>query len=299
MLYRKIPMRDARRERPFVALTIAGSDSGGGAGIQADLKTFAAHGVYGTCAVTAVTAQNTVEVAGVEDVSPGIVGLQIDAVVRDIGVDAAKTGMLSSRATIEAVARKLKEHAIEKVVVDPVMVAKSGVRLLDPSAIASLVDWLVPRALVVTPNLPEAEALVGFPIEAGDEEAIGRAARRIVEMGAQAALIKGGHGKGLESVDLLYASGRFRSYRAPRIETTRTHGTGCTFSAAIAAGLARGLELENAVERAKVYLTAALRRGVAIGKGHGPVDHFVSCALWTDGESPVSPSEPSEERSEH
>jgi hydroxymethylpyrimidine/phosphomethylpyrimidine kinase len=278
-------MRDAIERKPYVALTIAGSDSGGGAGIQADLKTFAAHGVYGTSAVTAVTAQNTLEVTAVEELSPRLVALQIDAVVRDIGVDAAKTGMLSSRTTIEVVAEKLQEHAIERVVVDPVMVSKSGARLLDPSAVSSLVERLVPLALVVTPNLPEAETLVGFPIEPDDEEAIGRAARRIVEMGARAALVKGGHGKGKESVDLLYSCGRFRSYRASRIETTKTHGTGCTFSAAIAAGLARGLELERAVERAKVYLTAALRRGVAIGKGHGPVDHFVACSLWTDGRS--------------
>lgn len=274
-------MIETMETRPFVALTIAGSDSGAGAGIQADLKTFAAHGVYGTCAITAVTAQNTVEVRGVAEISPELVGLQIDAVVRDIGVDAAKTGMLSSRATIEVVASKLEEHRIERLVVDPVMVAKSGARLLEPSAVSTLLERLVPRALVITPNLPEAETLVGFSIPSEDDEAVRRAARRIVEMGARAALIKGGHGKGQESVDLLYTSGRFRSYRAPRIQTTRTHGTGCTLSAAIAAGLARGLDLERAVELAKTYLTEALRRGVPIGKGHGPVDHFVSCSLWT------------------
>jgi hydroxymethylpyrimidine/phosphomethylpyrimidine kinase len=270
--------------RPFVALTIAGSDSGGGAGIQADLKTFAAHGVYGTSALTAVTAQNTVEVTAVAEISPDVVGAQIDAVALDIGVDAAKTGMLSSRPIIEVVAAKLEDHGIERVVVDPVMVAKSGARLLDPDAVSSLARRLLPRALVVTPNLPEAEALVGFPVEDGDEEAVRRAARLLADMGARAVLVKGGHGTGSESVDLLYASGRFRSYRAPRIETTRTHGTGCTFSAAIAAGLARGLELERAVERAKSYVTAALQRGIAIGRGHGPVDHFVSCTLWTEGE---------------
>lgn len=278
-------MIETTDRRPFVALTIAGSDSGSGAGIQADLKTFAAHGVYGTSAVTAVTAQNTVEVSGVAEISPELVGLQIDAVVRDIGVDAAKTGMLSSREIIEVVAAKIEEHGIERLVVDPVMVAKSGARLLAPSAVSSLVDRLVPRAFVVTPNLPEAETLVGFSVQDEDEEAKRRAARRIVEMGAHAAVIKGGHGTGDESVDLLYASGRFRSYSAPRIRTTRTHGTGCTFSAAIAAGLARGLDLERAVETAKRYLTAALRQGVAIGRGHGPVDHFVSCSLWTDDDS--------------
>jgi hydroxymethylpyrimidine/phosphomethylpyrimidine kinase len=258
--------------RPFVALTIAGSDSGGGAGIQADLKTFAAHGVYGTTALTAVTAQNTVAVTGMEEISPSLVGLQIDAVVSDIGIDAAKTGMLSSRPIIEVVAEKLEEHAIERVVVDPVMVAKSGARLLLPEAAEVLIERLLPLAYLVTPNLPEAETLVGFALD--DTEAIERAGKRLVEMGARAALIKGGHGGGDESVDVLFSAGRIRRYRAPRIATTSTHGTGCTFSAAIAAGLARGADLERAVEDAKLYLTAALARGIPIGRGHGPVDHF-------------------------
>ncbi len=258
--------------RPKVALTIAGSDSGGGAGIQADLKTFAAHGVFGTSALTAVTAQNTVEVTGIEELSPEIVGLQIDAVATDIGVDAVKTGMLSSRSLIEIVARKLEEHRLEKTVVDPVMVAKSGARLLDPGAVAALAGELLPRALVVTPNLPEAESLVGFPVE--DEASILEAAKRIVEMGARAALVKGGHGGGEESVDVLYYRGRFRYYRAPRIATKNTHGTGCTFSAAIAAELALGRELEEAVERAKAYLTKALSTGLELGRGHGPLNHF-------------------------
>lgn len=255
-----------------MALTIAGSDSGGGAGIQADLKTFAAHGVFGTSALTAVTAQNTVEVTGIEELSPEIVGLQIDAVATDIGVDAVKTGMLSSRSLIEIVARKLEEHRLEKTVVDPVMVAKSGARLLDPGAVAALAGELLPRALVVTPNLPEAESLVGFPVE--DEASILEAAKRIVEMGARAALVKGGHGGGEESVDVLYYRGRFRYYRAPRIATKNTHGTGCTFSAAIAAELALGRELEEAVERAKAYLTKALSTGLELGRGHGPLNHF-------------------------
>jgi len=258
--------------RPKVALTIAGSDSGGGAGIQADLKTFAAHGVFGTSALTAGTAQNTVEVTGIEELSPEIVGLQIDAVATDIGVDAVKTGMLSSRSLIEIVARKLEEHRLEKTVVDPVMVAKSGARLLDPGAVAALAGELLPRALVVTPNLPEAESLVGFPVE--DEASILEAAKRIVEMGARAALVKGGHGGGEESVDVLYYRGRFRYYRAPRIATKNTHGTGCTFSAAIAAELALGRELEEAVERAKAYLTKALSTGLELGRGHGPLNHF-------------------------
>ena len=260
--------------RPAVALTIAGSDSGGGAGIQADLKTFAAHGVFGTSAVTAVTAQNTVAVIGIEELSPSIVGLQIDAVVSDLGVDAVKTGMLCSRSLIEIVARKLEEHRLEKTVVDPVMVAKSGARLLDPGAVEALARDLLPRALVVTPNLPEAESLVGFPLE--DEASILEAAKRIVEMGAKAALVKGGHGTGEESVDVLYYRGRFRHYRAPRIPTKNTHGTGCTFSAAIAAELALSRELEDAVERAKIYLTKALSAGLELGKGHGPLNHFPS-----------------------
>jgi len=258
--------------RPAVALTIAGSDSGGGAGIQADLKTFAAHGVFGTSAVTAVTAQNTVAVTGVEELSPSLVGLQIDAVVGDIGVDAVKTGMLSSRRLIEIVAQKLEEHRLEKAVVDPVMVAKSGARLLDPEAVEALAEVLLPRALVVTPNLPETESLVGFALE--DEASILEAAKRIVEMGAKAALVKGGHGRGEESVDVLYYRGRARHYRAPRIPTKNTHGTGCTFSAAIAARLALGRELEEAVEEAKAYLTKAISTAFDLGKGHGPLNHF-------------------------
>ncbi len=260
--------------RPAVALTIAGSDSGGGAGIQADLKTFAAHGVFGTSAVTAVTAQNTVAVTGIEELSPELVALQIDAVVSDIGVDAVKTGMLSSRSLIEIVARKLEEHRLEKTVVDPVMVAKSGARLLDPGAVEALVGQLLPRAFVVTPNLPEAESHVGFPLE--DEASILEAAKRIVEMGAKAALVKGGHGMGEESVDVLYYRGSIRRYRAPRIPTKNTHGTGCTFSAAIAAQLALGRELEEAVERAKGYVTRAISEAFELGKGHGPLNHFPS-----------------------
>lgn len=259
-------------------MTIAGSDSGGGAGIQADLKTFAAHGVYGTSAITAVTAQNTEAVTGVETLSPDFVALQIDAIVEDIGVDAAKTGMLATSGVITVVAQKLEDHHIEKAVVDPVMVAKSGDRLLEPSAIETLKKELVPRAYVVTPNLPEAEALVGFPVE--EEHAVKRAARQIVEMGAKAVVIKGGHGNGEESIDWLYDGRRFSRFAAPRVATRNTHGTGCTFSAAIAAQLARGAELEAAVRSAKRYLSAALEAGVAIGRGHGPVDHFVGETIW-------------------
>jgi hydroxymethylpyrimidine/phosphomethylpyrimidine kinase len=258
--------------RPAVALTIAGSDSGGGAGIQADLKTFAAHGVFGTTAVTAVTAQNTVSVIGVEELPASFVGLQIDAVVTDIGVDAVKTGMLSSERIIEVVARKLEEHRIEKAVVDPVMVSKSGARLLNPDAVTALARDLLPRALLVTPNLPEAATLVGFPVD-NDLSAL-EAAKRLVKMGARAALVKGGHGAGAESVDVLFYRGIIRRFRARRIASMNTHGTGCTFSAAIAAELALGCDLEEAVERAKIYLTKALSAGLELGRGHGPLNHF-------------------------
>ena len=259
-------------------MTIAGSDSGGGAGIQADLKTFAAHGVYGTSAITAVTAQNTEAVTGIQTMSPELVALQIDAVVEDIGVDAAKTGMLATSDVIFVVAHKLEEHHIEKAVVDSVMVAGSGDRLLEPSAIETLKKELVPRAYIVTPNLPEAEALVGFPVD--EEGAVKGACRQIVEMGARAVVIKGGRATGEESIDWFYDGRRFSRFAAPRIASRNTHGTGCTFSAAIAAQLARGAQLEAAVRLAKRYLTAVLEVGVAIGRGHGPVDHFVGETVW-------------------
>ena len=263
---------------PSVAMTIAGSDSGGGAGIQADLKTFAAHGVYGTSSIAAVTAQNTEAVTGIQTMAPKIVALQIDAVVEDIGVDAAKTGMLATADVIFVVAHKLEEHPIEKAVVDPVMVAGSGDRLCEPSAIETLKKELVPRAYIVTPNLPEAEALVGFPVD--EEGAVKGACRQIVEMGAKAVVIKGGRATGEESIDWLYDGRRFSRFAAPRIASRNTHGTGCTFSAAIAAQLARGAQLEAAVRSAKRYLTAVLEVGVAIGRGHGPVDHFVGETVW-------------------
>ena len=259
-------------------MTIAGSDSGGGAGIQADLKTFAAHGVYGTSAITAVTARNTEAVTGVQTMAPELVALQIDAIVEDIGVDAAKTGMLPTSDVIAVVAHKLEEHNIEKAVVDPDMVATSGDRLCEPSAIETLKKELVPRAYIVTANLPEAEALVGFPVD--EEDAVKGACRQIVEMGAKAVVIKGGRASGEESIDWLYDGRRFSRFAAPRIACRNTYGKGCTFSAAIAAQLARGAQLEAAVRSAKRYLTAALEVGVAIGGGHGPVDHFVGETVW-------------------
>ncbi len=256
------------------ALTIAGSDSGAGAGIQADLKTFAALGVYGTSALTAVTAQNTLGVTAVHELPPDIVAAQIDAVVSDIPPDAVKTGMLANAATIEVVARKVKEHSLPNLVVDPVMVAKSGDRLLREGAVQALRDLLLPLAAVVTPNRPEAEVLVGRKLES--EEDLRQAARDIVALGARAVVMKGGHGgqQRATAVDILYDGHEFRRYSAPRVNTTSTHGTGCTFASAIAAFLARGETLPKAVERAKDYLTDALRRAYPIGSGHGPVHHF-------------------------
>ena len=253
-------------------LTIAGSDSSAGAGIQADLKTFAALGVYGTSALTAITAQNTRAVTAVQEVPPDIVAAQIDAVVTDIRPDAVKTGMLAGAAIIEVVAAKVKEHRLANLVVDPVMVAKSGDRLLREDAVAALRGLLLPLAAVVTPNLPEAEVLAGQRI--GSEEDARRAAKEIVRLGAGAVVVKGGHREGPEAVDVLYDGNRFRDYSAPRVDTTSTHGTGCTFASAVAAYLARGEPLAEAVGRAKEYVTEALRRAYPIGGGHGPVHHF-------------------------
>ena len=253
-------------------LTIAGSDSSAGAGIQADLKTFAALGVYGTCAITAITAQNTRGVTAVQETPPDIVAAQIDAVAADIRPDAVKTGMLASAPIVEVVAAKVREYGLPNLVVDPVMVAKSGDRLLRDDAVTVLRDLLLPLAAVVTPNLPEAEVLAGFAIDS--DEDVRRAAKEIVGLGARAVVVKGGHREAAEAVDVLYDGTTFRDYSAPRIDTTSTHGTGCTFASAIAAYLARGEPLAEAVGRAKEYLTEALRRAYPIGGGHGPVHHF-------------------------
>jgi hydroxymethylpyrimidine/phosphomethylpyrimidine kinase len=259
-------------------MTIAGSDSGGGAGIQADLKTFAALGVYGTSVITAITAQNTMAVTAVHEVPPDVVAAQIDAVVSDIGADAVKTGMLSSPAIIEVVAARLRAYGLPNVVVDPVMVAKSGDALLRQEAVSVLRDLLLPLATIVTPNLPEAEILVGRSLP--DRNAMRRAAREIVAMGPKAVVMKGGHAEGDVVVDILLDGENFREFAAPRVNTSSTHGTGCTFASAIAAGLARGLSIEDAVARAKEYVTAALRRAIPIGGGHGPVHHFHG--LWKE-----------------
>jgi len=253
------------------ALTIAGSDSGAGAGIQADLKTFAALGVYGTAAITAITAQNTVGVTQVFELSPKLVAAQIDVVIDDIGAQAAKTGMLASSAIINMVAEKIAQHRVKNLVVDPVMVATSGDLLIKKDAVGALRSRLLPLAAVATPNLPEAEELTGMSLRTDKD--IEEAARRIVKMGARTVVIKGGHRSG-PAVDLFFDGKKFAALRAPRIRTTNTHGTGCTFSAAIAAYLAKGQSVEDAVGLAKKYITAAIRAGFRIGAGHSPVHHF-------------------------
>ncbi len=259
-----------RWNRP-VALTIAGSDSSGGAGIQADLKTFQALGVYGASAITALTAQNTVGVRAVHEVLPAMIAAQIDAVVEDLGVDGVKTGMLSSAEIIAVVADRVPHWGLARIlVVDPVMVAKSGDRLLREDAVQALRSELLPLAAVLTPNLPEAEVLVGRPIVT--DEDVRRAAREILDMGPRSVVMKGGHRVG-DPVDVLFDGREFHSFPSPRVATTSTHGTGCTFSAAIAAGLAQGLEIPEAVARAKSYLLVAIQRARPLGEGHGPVEH--------------------------
>ncbi len=253
------------------ALTIAGSDSGGGAGIQADLKTFAALGVYGMSAIAALTAQNTVGVRGIVEVAPEFVSLQIRTVVEDIGVDAVKTGMLSNAAIISQVAKDLRELGLRKIVVDPVMVAKGGDRLLRADAVEAMAKELFPLALVVTPNLHEAAALIDREVRTLED--MKEAARTIKAFGPRYVVIKGGHLPGTP-LDLLFDGSDFREYANVRYDTPHTHGTGCTFASAIAAGLACGLPVEAAVARAKTYITAAIQQGIPMGKGHGPVHHF-------------------------
>jgi hydroxymethylpyrimidine/phosphomethylpyrimidine kinase len=260
-----------------IAVTIAGSDSGGGAGIQADLKTFSALGVYGASVITALTAQNTLGVQGIHDVPPDFIGRQIDSVFSDLTVNAVKIGMLSRPAAIEAVAAGLQRHGADKVVLDPVMVATSGDRLLAPEAVESLKTTLVPRALVITPNLPEVAAMLDEPI-AADEATMRAQGERLLKLGPGAVLIKGGHASGQESADLLIDAAGVQRFAAPRLATRNTHGTGCTLSSAIAAGLAKGLDLRQAVAAAKGYVSAAIAASeqLSIGRGHGPVHHFHS-----------------------
>jgi hydroxymethylpyrimidine/phosphomethylpyrimidine kinase len=256
------------------ALTIAGSDSGGGAGIQADLKTFSAFRVFGMSVITAVTAQNSVGVQGVENLPPAFVARQMRSVLSDFGADAAKCGMLSTAPIIEAVAATFAEHPVEKLVVDPVMIAKSGDPLLEPGARRALVERILPLALVVTPNLPEAEALAGIPVASrADME---EAARRIHRLGPRHVLVKGGHLKGEAAVDLCWDGRSATAFSAPRVDSPNTHGTGCTFSAAIAAGLARGRPLGDAIREAKAYVTRAIKDGFAAGRGVGQLRHFLT-----------------------
>lgn len=256
------------------ALTIAGSDSGGGAGIQADLKTFSALGCYGLSVITALTAQNTRAVTAIQPVPPAFIADQLRAVLSDIGADAIKIGMLHSPEVIETVATVLTEFGATNIVLDPVMVAKSGDKLLQDEAVAALKTRLLPLATVLTPNLPEAEVLLGRPVATW--EAMDAAAADLADLTAGAVLVKGGHLDTAQSADRLrLPSGEVFTLASDRIETPNSHGTGCTLSSAIAAGLARGLSVAEAVEAAKTYLTAALRAGAdyRLGHGHGPVHH--------------------------
>ncbi len=256
---------------PPTALTVAGSDSGGGAGIQADLKTFAAHGVYGTSAITAITAQNTRGVTDIHPVPVKTIEAQINAVLSDIGADAAKTGMLATVEIIEAVAARLRAHSVERLVCDPVMVAESGDRLLEANAVDALREHLLPLAAVVAPNLHEAAILAEMKIESTDD--MRRAAEEIAAMSGACVVVKGGHLEG-PPIDLVLDGGDVTELTAERIDTPSTHGTGCTLSAAIAANLARGLAPVEAIRAAKAYLTEALRAAFPVGAGHGPVNHF-------------------------
>ncbi|BAT59676.1 hydroxymethylpyrimidine/phosphomethylpyrimidine kinase [Variibacter gotjawalensis] len=258
-----------------IAVTIAGSDSGGGAGIQADLKTFSALGVYGATVLAALTAQNTKGVTGIHSVPPDFVAQQIDAVFSDLKIDAVKIGMLADSAVIETVAAGLDRHAARNIVLDPVMVATSGDRLLKPDAIDTLRKVLIPRAAIITPNLPEAAALLDAPVARSETEMRDQG-ERLLKLGAKAVLVKGGHGESAEAVDLLIEPSRQTRLAAVRVNTRNTHGTGCTLSSAIAAGLAKGQDLGSAVAAAKDYITAALQASerLSIGSGHGPVHHF-------------------------
>jgi hydroxymethylpyrimidine/phosphomethylpyrimidine kinase len=258
-----------------IALSIAGSDPSGGAGIQADLKTFGALGVYGAAAIASLTAQNTKGVTGVHQVPADFISAQIDAVLGDLAVAAVKIGMVGSQPAIEAIAKSLLRWSAKNVVLDPVMIATSGDRLLEPGAVEALRTTLIPLALIVTPNLPEAAALLNEPV-ATTEDAIIDQGRRILAFGARSALIKGGHGEGPDSVDYLISKESVIRLASKRIATKNTHGTGCSLSSAIAAGLAKGEELETAVRHAKDFVSAAIAASdrLEVGSGHGPIHHF-------------------------
>jgi hydroxymethylpyrimidine/phosphomethylpyrimidine kinase len=271
------------------ALTIAGSDSGGGAGIQADLKTFAALGVYGASAVTAVTAQNTLGVRDWLALPAALVAAQVDAVLDDLGAGAVKTGMLANAGIIEAVAERLQVHGVQRIVVDPVMVAKGGHALLEDSAVEALTRALLPLALVVTPNIPEAEALTGARIASWQD--MRDAAERLVAMGARSAVVKGGHFSDEDAATDIWFDGRqHREFTSVRVRTTSTHGTGCTFASAITAGLAKGLDVAGSVALAKSYVTLALQHAYPLGAGHGPVHHFYR--FWQPSGAKYRPGAP-------
>ncbi|MCR2803870.1 bifunctional hydroxymethylpyrimidine kinase/phosphomethylpyrimidine kinase [Paenibacillus soyae] len=275
-----VDVQSSRRQVPR-ALTIAGSDSGGGAGIQADLKTFQELGVFGMSAITAVTAQNTTGVQAVYPLSPEAVTEQIRSVGRDIRVDALKTGMLFSHEIIEAVAASLEEFKWTRVVVDPVMVAKGGSVLLQDAALSAFKRKLLPLVEVVTPNIPEAERLTGMTIRNASNKR--DAAKQLIDLGIRYVVMKGGHETGEEAVDLLYDGYCFSEFSAKRIDTVHTHGTGCTFSAALTAGLAHGLSVELAVQQAKAFIQAAIEDGIQIGGGIGPTNHWAYRQQRTPG----------------
>lgn len=258
--------------RPQIALTIAGSDSGGGAGIQADLKTFHAYGVFGTAAITAITAQNTEGVRAVQKVNPEIVAAQIHAVAEDLPPAAVKTGMLADAPIIAAVASALRETRLPNLVIDPVMVAKSGHRLLELDAVSALTDMLLPLAEVITPNTPEASLLTGIEVRGTDD--MKKAAGTLIERGARSVLVKGGHVEGDTLTDIYYDGKRWREWNTPRLDTRHTHGTGCTLSAAICANLALGRSTEEAVRDAREFTLQAIRTAPGLGAGHGPLNHW-------------------------
>jgi len=267
-------------------MTIAGSDSGAGAGIQADLKTFGALGVFGTCAITTVTAQNTVGVDAALPIPPAMVEAQIDAIMADIGADAVKTGMLPGADIIRCVAQRLEFHAVAAAVIDPVLVNRAGTRLFDDDALEAMRSALFPRATVVTPNTREASLLTGLDINIQDD--LKNAAKALVEeLGARNAVVKGGRMEG-PATDVLYDGSNFLTFTSERIDTPNNHGTGCTLASAIAAGLARGLALPVAVQQAKDFVTAAMRASFPVGRGHGPLNHFHE--LWGWNAPPQEPS---------
>ena len=252
-------------------LSIAGSDCSGGAGIQADLKTFSAHGVFGMSVIVSVVAENTSRVIDIQDITPDMIEKQIDAVFEDIEVDAVKIGMLSQLDCMEMVAAKLRQYTPKNIIIDPVMYAKNGCPLMNPTSIDTLIKTIIPLGNLLTPNIPEAEKIAGIKIyDAGDME---KAAIAIYQMGCKNVLVKGGHAVG-NATDILFDGNEFHRFSAERIDTQNTHGTGCTFSSAIAANLALGLDMREAVSKAKEYVTIAIRHSLSIGKGHGPTHHF-------------------------